>query len=308
MKFSDFAQIIHSITGGEKYGFTIELLKAGLNEEGIDIIKSLKSDDSGKSRIRKLLSGKNDITEIAPEIINYFEELLFVDYIAEKLDESQYNEICEKFKDISDNQLIIEEYDVPQRLAEIYHNILDEAAKGKSLKVKNDVSPIAHNSMMISDNTAANCMDIGIIQSYTITESEKKAIKNICNLVNSSLRMIKFKTNDIERKQLELKNLTDSEADQLWKKHLEYSLNVLKERFNTNYSELEEKCADIVKLLESKKHLNKSLNKIYDIAHRIGSNEYKITHSDVFSYGAFSLMVSDFQKNFDLMLRVIDEL
>lgn len=307
MKFSDFAQIIYSIAGGEKYGFTIELLKAGLDEEGIDIIKSLKDDKSGKSRIRKFLSGDNDITEIAPEIVNYFYDNLFIEYIEEIINELQYDEICEKFKEVSANQIIIEE-DVPERLAEIYHDILNEAAKGKSLKVKNDVSPIALNSTKIPDNTAANCTDIGIIQSYTIIESEKKAIKNICNLVNNSLRMIKFNTNDIERKQFELKNLTDSEANKLCKEHLEYSLNVLKERFNASYSELEEKCADIVKLLESKKHLNKSLNKIYDIAHRIGSNEYKITHPDAFSYSAFSLMVSDFQKNFDLLLRVIDEL
>ncbi len=202
MKFSDFAQIIYSIAGGEKYGFTIELLKAGLDEEGIDIIKSLKDDKSGKSRIRKFLSGDNDITEIAPEIVNYFHDNLFIEYIEEIINELQYDEICEKFKEVSDNQIIIEE-DVPERLAEIYHDILNEAAKGKSLKVKNDVSPIAHNSTKIPDNTAASCMDIGIIQSYTITESEKKAIKNICNLVNSSLRMIKFKTKDIQRKQIE---------------------------------------------------------------------------------------------------------
>lgn len=308
MKYSDFAKIIYSIVGGEKYEFTIDLLKAGLNLAGVEYIKSLKSDKSGKSRIRKFLSGDNDITEIAPEIVDYFHDDLFIQYIEEIINESQYDEICEKIQEVSDNQIIIEDDDVPGRLAEIYQDILNEAAKGKSSKVKNDVSPVAHNSPKTSDNTVANCMDISIIQSYTITELEKKAIKNICSLVNNSLRMIKFKTDEIERKQFELKNFTDSETDQLLKEHREYSLNMLKERFNASYSELEEKCADIVKLLESKKHLNKSLNKIYDIAHEIVSNKYKITHPDVFSYSAFSLMVSDFQKNFDLLLQSIDEL
>lgn len=303
MKFSDFAQIIHSIVGGEKYGFTIELLKAGLNPAGVKYIKSLKSDESGKSRIRKLLSGKNDITEIAPEIVNYFDDDLFIEYIEEIIDESQYSEICEKFQEGSDNQIIIEEDDVPQRLAEIYHDILNEAAKGKSVKVKNDVSLCTDDNTNNANDTVANCVD-----AYTITESEKKAIKSICNLVNDSLRMIKFKTDEIHRKPSMFKNLTDSEADQQVKDHFEYELKKLKERFDVSYLELEDKCADIVKLLEAKKHLNTSLNKIYDIARRIGSNKYKITHSDVFSYSAFSSMVTDFQKNFDLMLKSIDEL
>ncbi len=146
------------------------------------------------------------------------------------------------------------------------------------------------------------------MDAYTITKSEKKAIKNICSLVNKSLRMIKFKTDEIHRKPSMFKNLTDSEADQQVKAYFEYELKKLKERFDVSYSELEDKCADIVKLLEAKKHLNTSLNKIYDIAHRIGSNKYKITHPDVFSYSAFSSMVTDFQKNFDLMLKSIDEL
>lgn len=306
MKFSDFAQILYSIVGGEKYNFTIELLKAGLDDAGVEYIKSLRSDESGKSRIRKLLSGKNDITEIAIVIVTFFHDYFFVDYILERFDESQYSEICEKFRKTSDNQITIEEDDVPQRLAEVFYDILNEAAKGKSVKVKNDKSHAANNNMKNPEqnNSSANT---SIIQSYTITESEKIAIKNICDLISKSLKTIKQKTDEIDRKQFELKNISDSETDQRWKEYLEYDLKSRKEKFNVSYSELEVQCADVVKLLESKKHLNKSLNKIYDIAVGINNDKYKITSSKSFSYAAFSVMVSDYYKNYKLLLRCIDD-
>ena len=151
-------------------------------------------------------------------------------------------------------------------------------------------------------------MNISLVQTYTIPESEKSIIKNIGNLICSALRPIKQKTDEINRKQFELQNLSDSEENPRWKRYLEYDLNMLKESFDVSYSELEDKCADILKLLEAKKHLNKSLQKIYDIASEICSNKYKITHPKAFSYTAFSLMVRDFQNNFNLMLKSIDEL
>ncbi len=302
MKFSEFAKILFLIVGGNKYEFTIELLKAGLNDNGVDFIKSLRSDVSGKSRIRKFLSGKNDITEIASEIVGYFEERLFVDDIIEIFDESQYCEICDKFRKAFNNQIIIEEDDVPQRLAEIYYDILNEAAKGKSAKVKSNASVDNTNTI---DDTVVNS---GIVQTYTITESEKNAIKNMCKLINGALRNIKQMTAKINQKQFELKKITNSESDQRWKVYLECELKRLNERLNAEFSKLEDECKDIVKILESKKHLNVNLNKIYDIACGIGKDEYKITHPDAFRYNAFSLMVSDFEKNFNMMLKSIDKL
>lgn len=131
MKFHEFAQILHSLIGGKKYDFTIDLLKAGLDAEGVEYIKSLRSDEPGKSRIRKFLLGKNDITEIAPNILISFRQHLFVDYIFETIDESSYSELCKKFRESTDH-LRIEENDVPQKLAEIFEKILKNAAKGKT--------------------------------------------------------------------------------------------------------------------------------------------------------------------------------
>lgn len=152
MKFSDFAQIIHSIVGGGKYNFTIELIKAGLDADGVEYVKSIRSDESGKSRIRKILSGKNDITEIAPYIINSYHQHLFVDYIIEGIEESSYPELCRKFGEKPYN-VSMDIDDVPQRLAEIYEGILTEAAKGKGtiisseeVNTSKEIIPIHHIS------------------------------------------------------------------------------------------------------------------------------------------------------------------
>lgn len=160
MKFFEFAQILYSLIGGEKYLFTIDLLKAGLDADGMYYIKSLRSDEAGKSRIRKLLSGKNDITEIAPNIINCFHQNLFVDYIIESIDESNYPELCKRFEDAPFN-LTIEIDDVPQRLAEIYEEILTDAAKGKS--ASNALSFYKNDFKLLSklDSTLINLIEIG---------------------------------------------------------------------------------------------------------------------------------------------------
>ena len=160
MKFFEFAQILYSLIGGEKYLFTIDLLKAGLNVDGVDYIKSLRSDAAGKSRIRKLLSGKNDITEIAPNIINSFHQNLFIDYIIETIDESKYPELCKKFENET-FKMVIKTDDVPQRLAEIYEEILNKAANGKS--ASNALSFYKNDFKLLSiiDSILINLIGIG---------------------------------------------------------------------------------------------------------------------------------------------------
>ena len=160
MKFFEFAKILYSLIGGEKYLFTIDLLKAGLDAEGEEYIKSLRSDNYGKSRIRKYLSGDNDITEIAPHIINSFHQNYFVDYIIESIDESMYPELCKKFEN-EPFKIVIKTDDVPQRLAEIYEEILKKAAKGKS--ASNNLSFYKNDFKLLSkiDSTLINLIEIG---------------------------------------------------------------------------------------------------------------------------------------------------
>lgn len=159
MIFSEFAQFLYSIVGGNKYEFTIELLKAGLNDQGKYYIKSLSNDASGKSRIRKYLSGENNITRIAPEIITYFDKCLFIDYIFEILDDNKFSEVCEKFNETFKSSIIPMADDLPQALTDIYIEILEQAAKGQKT--------------IITNNTATNKADkIDPQNGTTITTSE----------------------------------------------------------------------------------------------------------------------------------------
>lgn len=160
MKFFEFAQILYSQIGGEKYLFTIALLKAGLDAGGEEYINSLRSDNYGKSRIRKYLSGDRDITEIAPQILNSFHQINFVDYIIETIDESKYPELCKQFEKEPFN-IVIKTDDVPQRLAEIFEDILKEAAKGKS--ASNDLSFYKSDFKLFSkiDSTLMELIEIG---------------------------------------------------------------------------------------------------------------------------------------------------
>lgn len=147
-----------------------------------------------------------------------------------------------------------------------------------------------------------------IIASYTVNESEKKALLNICESINKQLRSLRNQTDTICTKQYELNTLSDSSNDARCKSSLEYEIASLKIRFDKSYSELEKLCSNIMIILESKERKHIGADKIYDIASRISDDEYKITNTDVFRYSSFSVMIDDFRKSIDLFLRRIDSL
>lgn len=181
-------------------------------------------------------------------------------------------------------------------LAEQFYKILEDACNTyTATDSKNDVEQLKPK-------------DSTITLSYSITESEKKEITNICNLINSAFHKVEFYTKDISKKQFEIKNLTDSEMDQNLKEYLELDVDSQKKSFNDSYTELEQICSDYVRLYGAKKHLHICLKKIYDIANGISDNKYKITCPDDFEYSALSLVISDFKQNHELLLRHIEKL
>lgn len=147
-----------------------------------------------------------------------------------------------------------------------------------------------------------------IIDSYSLSESEKKMLIKLCESIKNVFRSIKHQTDIICNKQNELKNLTHSEDDEKWKPHLENEINSLKRRFDESYPEIEKLCADMVVLLESKKGIHKSLETIISIAQNISSNEYKITCPGKFNYHSLSVMMSRFNDSYDKIRRDIDKL
>ena len=114
-------------------------------------------------------------------------------------------------------------------------------------------------------------------------------------------------TDAIDQKQFELQKLTDSDEDERWRKHVSSDLNSLRAKLNKQYSLLETAGPDAVKLLEPKKHLHPSLEKLYDIAVKINENLYQSTCPE-FSYAAFSVMIADFTMAHEQLRRYLDAL
>lgn len=207
--------------------------------------------------------------------------------------EALYKEIIENYP----NEFLgISMDNMSDLIAEKFKTIISEAYNEFSLKKAR------------TNLKATNDIDVNVVNSYTLTEDVKSAIKNICRLINNALRTVERITAKISDKRHELANLNDSENDSKWRPHLELSLDSLEKKYVSSYCELEVLCEDIVKLLENKKAIHRSFDKIYSIASGINNDKYKITSSKLFSYAAFSVMVSDYYKNYDLLLRCIDDL
>lgn len=200
-----------------------------------------------------------------------------------------YEEAKKRFSDITqDNMSTV--------LAKQFYKIIKDACNTyTATDSKNDVEQL-------------DSKDSTIPRSYSITELEKREIKNICRLIDSALSKVKWCTKDISDKQLKIKNLTDSEADQSFKEYLELKLDSLKKTFNDRYTELEQICIDFVRLYGTKKHLHICLEKIYDIANGISDNKYKIICPDDFEDSALPLVISNFKQNHNLLLRHIEKL
>lgn len=251
----------------------------------------------------------NRITNLAPQLIeaglsvdnlsNYIESLYEKQhndtptynkrFNGKTYKDSLYEEAQKKFPDITEDNM-------STVLANEFYKIIEDACnKYTANDSTNDVEQL-------------DSKDSTITPSYFITELEKKEIKNICRLIDSALSNAKWYTGEISKKQLKIKNLTDSEADQSIKEYHELDLDSLKKSFNDCYTELEQICSDYVRLYGAKKHLHICLKKIFDIANGISDNKYKITYPDDFEYLALSLVISDFKQNHDLLLQHIEKL
>lgn len=254
----------------------------------------------------------NNITSLAPMLIkaelNVDKLSAYIDslydtkhkntptYQKRFLDKSYKEALFEKakkyFPDITFNNM-------SKRLADTFYTI-----------VNNTYAEIVAKDMDKSSNTETHVEDTynRLIVSYTITETDKRAIKNLCKLINNSLFSIEHQTTEISDKQFDLKKLTNFEKEAKWKAFLESDITLLKKRFDDSYSELKKWCDKAVELLEPKRHLDPCLEIIYNIADGIDSNKYKITCPAEFDYSSFSVMISDFKKSYKLLLRCIDKL
>lgn len=129
------------------------------------------------------------------------------------------------------------------------------------------------------------------------------AFLKLCELIIIALRDLKNKTIEISKKQHELNNLTNSEANKLWKLHLEYQIASSVKRFDEAYPKLEKLCADVTKLLEPKKHISANFESIILIAKNISNDEYKSMCPEKYNYIVFWNMISNVMNYIELEIK-----
>lgn len=307
-EFSKYTQAFREVIDGNKTDIDIltkELLKMGLtvndknyiNEEYPEYI-----DDNGERHIagnkgdtlRKYFGGTNDLSRLIPKLETEFDSDFHERYCDELQDyeESRIIEFAKKL------ELATNEDDiniVSEAIADYYSSLIKRAATKKGTRIK---------SSKDTPKTDGN----NIILSYTITETEKKALVKLCELIKTDLRRVKQQTDKICDKKHELNNLTTSEANERWKPHLESDIRSSEKRFNEAFTKLEKLCTDLVNLLNPKTDINAEFPKLISFANNIGNDEYKITCPGKFKHKTFNLMVSNFNECIERTLRAIDNL
>lgn len=305
IRFSQYSTAFYEIIDGSKSNkaeFMKGLLKMGLNDNGRQIIEdmfptvvNLKGqriiEQNKADQLRKYLRGDNGIRDIASNLEASLDKKLYIKELKE-YEKSKLIEFaqCLNLYENTDNINTIS-----KAITKLYVSIIKAAATQK-----------VSRSNRSKDNSKSD--KHSIVLPYTITESEKKALLNLCELIKKVLRDLQYQTDKICKKQHELINLTDSEKDKRWKPHLVYEIESLKNRLDEIYPKLEKLCVDMVELLEPKKDIHPTFSTFISIANNIGSNEYRVTCPDTFNYRTFSYMISKFNDNYDKILRDIDKL
>jgi len=307
-EFSKYAQAFFEIIDGAKSRkalFVKDLLKIGLTDEDKDYLddtfpsvttsKGKKSIEKDKAdQLRKYLRGDNDISDIVCQLETEFDEEFRERYCEElqDYDDARIMAFAQVLNiDVSEDDIDI----VTEAIAEYYSSIVIGSAIKKSRKGKKDKDePILDRSK--------------VLLSYTLEESEKKALVKLCELIKTDLRRVKQQTDKICDKKHELNNLTTSEANERWKPHLESDIRSSEKRLNEAFTKLEKLCTDLVNLLKPKTDMDAAFPKLISFANNIGNDEYKITCHGKFEYKTFNLMVSNFNECIERTLRAIDRL
>lgn len=300
MFFAEFIQTLHGIVGkGIRQAlFTETILKQIVSKEA----KIDRSDSAYKGYYKGLAEGKgkekrivgDQINKFAQDMIPYLDKEKFIDYLKGlEFNMTAKNQLCDSFRKVIPD---ININNVFNRVADLLENIIKNAANSQP-----------------QNNIKSESQPDTIVDLYTITDGEKKAIKKVCEIIDSRLKNIYYLTNKISDKETELNNIdNDASLDNLkakkrWKETLEYNIKLLKSQFNDDYAELEKFCLDFIKLCKNKKHLHKNIEEIYNIVSNISDEKYKITCA-TFRYNAFSLMKNSYKRNYDALLRNIDRL
>lgn len=173
-----------------------------------------------------------------------------------------------------------------------FKQVLYEKVKGKFDDITIDnmsdiLSENICNIMKVNDETL-KCDTNTIEFKCTFTDMERKDIKGVIKLINLALNDIALLNREI------INNNTNTEK--------------LKKSFTDKHTELKEHCKYFINLYGNKKQLHSSLKNIYEIAESISHNYLETIFGDESKYYKISLIVSNFNKYYEIFLKNIDKL
>ena len=146
--------------------------------------------------------------------------------------------------------------------------------------------------------------NIQITYSYTISESDKKEIKNICELIDESLLSLQ-KQGTIIDGLLSIIHNYDNEPH--WRLGQWKRLKQKIESYNNEYTNCSQFCSALIIRLRTKIRIKKCIENLYNISNDIVKQKYIASQKD-FNHDALCKMIKSFQDNHKLLLDCINTL
>ncbi|HOO07898.1 MAG TPA: hypothetical protein PLH83_15650 [Ruminococcus sp.] len=303
--FSEYAtEFFEVIEGGKgnRAQFVKSLLKMGQSENGKELLDSLFPlvttekgqrviDKRQSDRLRKYLRGENDITEITGDLEAGFDRNRFIEELKD-YEEAKLLKFAHSLHLAEDTN---ELDDVLNAIAEKYYIIISGASARKR-KWANDSK---------GDRTAdLNCT----LRSYTLTDAEKRGLKNLCISIKGAWEELRFQEDKICRNRRELSRLTTSEKNSPWKRYLGFELDSAVNSYDQAFTRLKALCADLIGILTPKRKVNIIFEEIISLAQTVKSEGFDIKYPDEPESNNFYSMISRLSSYIDRLLRVIDKL
>lgn len=298
--FAEYAGLFYKIIEGEKGNkakFVKMLLKMGQSNNGVTIIDKLFPEETNSKgnkvivrlqadRLRKYLRGDNGIGEIADNLAANYDKKLYIEEL-EQYETSRLQEFAKSLK-LDTNLKNIKV--VRKAIAACYYSILETASTKQG----------SHSKMSkISSKTNED----DLICSYTFTDTEKKALRNVLDAIAVELHEVEHLTKTIDATQGKL-----TQHSTAMKRYYKDEIELLVNRFNEAYNRIEKLCANMVELLEPKKDMNKAFSNLISIASNIRIDKYKCMEPAKYNYMDFWIMISEFKRKITDALRVVEKL
>ena len=172
MTFSEFINRLFPIigAGSSTHKFTRSIFEAILEDEGLEIL-----DEYSDETYKAYFNGNTGISRVAKKIYSYMEPENFVTYI-DGFPDATRDSLCEVFRDILPD---CDSYDISQLLADLYADILREAASArrKSTSTKENIQDIDIPAKCASDGETV----------YDLSENDKTLLKDFHNDFDSTI-------------------------------------------------------------------------------------------------------------------------